>query len=180
MKVIGFCGLPGSGKSSAIDAIQDLGTIVTMGDVVRKEAIKRGIESTDENLGKIAKELRKKGGQEIIAQKCVELTSEQESDVIFVDGVRSLAEVKVFREIWEFPLIAIVIDENIRFKRLHERNRSDDPKSLEELRKRDEREISFGLRDVVEIADYKIENSTTIEELQEKAKNIVLKIIRKN
>ncbi len=176
-KVIGFTGLSGTGKSSAIDAIRDLGPIITMGDVVRQEAIKRGIESTDENLGKIARELREKEGQDIIAQKCVELINEIESDVIFIDGVRSLAEVNVFRDIWKFPLIATVIDELIRFKRLHERGRSDDPKTLEELRKRDEREVSFGLKEVVEIADYKIENTSTVEELQKKTKYVVLKII---
>ncbi|MFO8020614.1 MAG: dephospho-CoA kinase, partial [Promethearchaeia archaeon] len=34
MKVIGFTGLPGSGKSTAIDAVGHLGTVVTMGDVI--------------------------------------------------------------------------------------------------------------------------------------------------
>ena len=179
-KVIGFTGLPGSGKSTAIEAIRELGTIITMGDVVREEAKKRGIEPTDENLGEIARELRKEGGNEIVAQKCVELIIESECEVIFIDGVRSLSEVNVFRKTWKFPLIATVIDENIRFKRLHERGRTDDPKILDELRKRDEREVSFGLKDVIEIADYKIENTSTVEELQKKTRNVVLKIIRNN
>jgi len=57
MKVIGFCGLPGSGKSTALIAVEDLGIIITMGDVIRKEAINKNIEPNNENLGKIAKEL---------------------------------------------------------------------------------------------------------------------------
>ena len=178
MKVLGFCGLPGSGKSTAIDAIRDLGIIITMGDVVRREAEKRGIGPTDENLGKIARELRKEGGKEIIAQKCVELIKNLENDVIFIDGVRSLAEVNVFRAIWKFPLIATIIDEEFRFKRLNERGRSDDPKTLEELKKRDGREFSFGLNEVVEMAEYKIENTSTKEDLKDKTRKIVLGIIR--
>ena len=67
MKVIGFCGLPGSGKSTVLKAIEDLGVILTMGDVIRNEARERKIEPTDENLGKIANELREEFGQEIIA-----------------------------------------------------------------------------------------------------------------
>ncbi len=69
MKVIGFCGLPGSGKSTVLKAIEDLGTIITMGDVIRNEANHRNIAPSDENLGKIALELRKNYGPEIIAEK---------------------------------------------------------------------------------------------------------------
>ena len=58
MKVIAFCGLPGSGKTSAIESIKDLGYIITMGDVVRNEAKIRNLEYTGENLGKVAKGLR--------------------------------------------------------------------------------------------------------------------------
>ncbi len=71
MKVIGFCGLPGSGKSTVLKAIEDIGVIITMGDIIRNETRKRSIEPTDENLGKIAQELRDEFGPDIIAEKCV-------------------------------------------------------------------------------------------------------------
>lgn len=178
MKVIGFCGLPGSGKSTAIEAISDLGKIITMGDVIRNEAKIRGIEPTGENLGKIANELRDKWGQEIIARKCVELIKNFKNDIIFVDGVRSIIELNVFRKFWKFPLIATIIDEEIRFKRLYERARSDDPKTIAELRERDKREFAFGIKEVVDSADYKVENVSTIEELQNKTRKIVLEVIQ--
>ena len=90
MKVIGFCGLPGSGKSTVLKAIEDLGIIITMGDVIRKEARARSIEPTDENLGEIAQELRKEFGPEIIAKKCVTIIKNLEADVVFIDGYRIL------------------------------------------------------------------------------------------
>ena len=147
-------------------------------EIGKGKAEKRGIGPTDENLGKIARELRKEGGKEIIAQKCVELIKNLEKEVIFIDGVRSLAEVNVFRSIWKFPLIATIIDEESRFKRLNERGRSDDPKTLEELKKRDNREFSFGINEVVEKAEYKIENTSTKEYLKDKTRKTVLGIIR--
>jgi len=177
MKVIGFTGLPGSGKSTAIDAIRNLGKIITMGDVIRNEAKKRGIEPTGENLGKIAKELREKGGDGIVAEKCVELIKQLKDDIIFIDGIRSQFEIDVFRNHWKFPIIATVIDEKTRFERLFERGRSDDPKELEEFRERDKREIGFGLKEVVNKADYKIENSSTIEFLQEETIKLVKKLL---
>ena len=76
MKVIGFCGLPGSGKSTIIEVIEDLGKVITMGDVIRNEAKKRNTILNDENLGKIARELREIEGPNIVAEKCVEWIKE--------------------------------------------------------------------------------------------------------
>jgi len=177
MKVIAICGLPGAGKTTAIDLIRDLGSVVTMGDVVRNEVKKKNLEPTGPNIGKIAKELRKKKGPSIIAEKCVDLIMNKNEEVVFVDGIRSLTEINIFRKFWKFPIIAIVVDESIRFNRLFERGRSDDPKRLEELIERDKRERQFGLDEVLQNADYVIHNNSTIEELKKKIRNLILDII---
>jgi len=179
MKVIGFCGLPGSGKSTAINAIKDLGTVITMGDVIRKEAQERNIELSDENLGKIAKQLREEEGDEIIAEKSVRYVKMQNTDVIFIDGIRSIPEVKVFRKYWKFPLIAIISSDDLRFKRISERSRSDDSKTLSQIKERDKREIGFGLKEVILEANYKLENNSTIKYLEKKTRELILDIIRK-
>lgn len=177
MKVLAICGLPGAGKSTAIDAIRNLGSVITMGDVIRNEAKKRNLEPTSENLGKIAEDLRLKYGPNIIAEKCIDLIFKQQNQIIFVDGLRSMAEVRVFRKYWKFPIIAVVIDEKSRFKRLFERARSDDPKSLADLKNRDKREIEFGLEEVVNNADYTIKNDSTQEDLKERIRKLVLELI---
>ncbi|MGM0470590.1 MAG: AAA family ATPase, partial [Promethearchaeati archaeon] len=105
--VIGFCGLPGSGKSTAIKAIKTFGTVINMGDLVRKEAKKLNIPETDENLGKSSRLIREREGKGILAKKCVDLIQKSENNIIFIDGLRSWEEVEVFRERWEFPIIAI-------------------------------------------------------------------------
>jgi dephospho-CoA kinase len=176
--IIGLIGLPGSGKTTAIDAIKDLGTVLSMGDVVRNEAKKREISLSDENLGNLAKELREKNGPGIIAERCVETIKYKQEEVIFIDGVRSFAEVKVFRKYWKFPIIAIMVSEEKRFKWLFERGRSDDPKTIDELKERDNREIQFGLNEVIEKADFVIENCSSIEDLKKKTRRIVLEIIK--
>ena len=177
MKVIGFCGLPGSGKSTVLKAIEDLGTIITMGNVIRDEANHRNIAPSDENLGKIALELRKNYGPEIIAEKCVSLIKKLESNVFFIDGLRSMAEVIVFRKYWKFPLIATIVDEKIRYERLSNRKRPDDPNSLSEIRDRDQREIRFGLNEVIENANYKINNNLSEADVQRETRALIFKII---
>ncbi|TKJ18608.1 MAG: dephospho-CoA kinase [Promethearchaeota archaeon Loki_b32] len=177
MKVLTIVGYPGSGKTTAIESIEDLGVVVSMGDVVRNEAKKRNLEPSGATIGNIAKELREKGGPAIIAEKCVELIKEVNSKIIFVDGVRSLFEVNIFRRFWKFPIIAIIVDEEQRFNRLFERGRRDDPKSFEDLKERDKREIEFGLDKVLENADYTIKNNSTIEDLKRKTRKMVIDII---
>jgi len=177
MRTIGFCGLPGSGKSTAIEAIEDLGKVVTMGDVIREEAKKRGLEPSGDNLGKIAKELRKEGGPKIIAQKCVDWIQSFDADTVFIDGLRSMHEVKVFRQNWNFPIIAVLLDEELRFERLAKRSRSDDPQTLDELRKRDQRELGFGLREVIQNADYKVQNNISETEFKQKVRELVTKLL---
>lgn len=177
MKVIAICGLPGAGKTTAIDLIKDLGLVITMGDVVRNEVKKRNLEPTDANIGKVAKQLRQEKGQAIIAEKCVDLIKGLNEEVVFIDGIRSQSEIKIFRKFWKFPIIAIVVDESIRFNRLFKRGRSDDPKKIEELIDRDKREVKFGLDEVLQHADYIVHNNSTIEDLKKKIRRLVLAII---
>ena len=177
MKVIGFCGLPGSGKSTVLKAIEDLGIVITMGDVIRNEAKVRNIEPTDENLGKIAQRLREEFGPEIIAHKCVELIKKLDSEVVFIDGLRSLDEVKVFRESWKFPVVAVIVDDDIRFERLSKRGRPDDPDVMKDLKERDEREINFGLMEVIKNANFDVNNNFSVKKVQKMTRHLILKIM---
>jgi dephospho-CoA kinase len=178
MKILAIVGLPGSGKTTAIEAISDLGIVVTMGDVVRDEAKRMNIEPSGRNLGEIAQQMRKKKGLGIIAKKCVDIIKKKKDDIVIIDGIRSLAEVNIFREFWKFPIIAVLVDEKKRLKRLFKRSRSDDPKNLEELKERDNRELNFGLDEVLEEADYKIYNNSTIDDIKKKTRDVVLKVIQ--
>ena len=178
LKVIGFCGLPGSGKSTALESVKDLGIIVNMGDVVRNEAMKKNIEQTDENLGQLAKTLRIEGGDDVIAEKCVEMIQNSQSDIIFVDGIRSSYELNVFRKYWTFPLIVIEADETNRHQRIIERARDDDSKSVLDIKKREEREIGFGLLELIQEADYIIKNNSTIQDLKKNTRKLIKNLIK--
>jgi dephospho-CoA kinase len=177
MKIIGFCGLPGSGKTTAIDAIRNMGVVISMGDVIRNELKNRGMEATDDNLGKIAKEIRKVEGDDTIARKCVDIIKKLESDIVFIDGLRSTTELDVFREFWKMPLIAIISEDSLRYKRIAKRSRLDDSNSTDQMRLREKREVNFGLNHLIEIADYRVDNDASINKLQNNTKKLVKQII---
>src|SRR3990172_6110554 len=96
--VIGLVGMPGSGKSLVVEEAQRRGySVVVMGDVVREETRKRGLELNPKNVGQVMLELRKAGGNGVIAEKCVPRIQSEESERVLVDGLRSLHEVDVFK-----------------------------------------------------------------------------------
>ncbi|MCS7121339.1 MAG: AAA family ATPase [Archaeoglobaceae archaeon] len=178
MKVVGFVGYPLSGKTTASQVAVEIGIpTVNMGDVVREEVAKRNLPLTDENLGNVASDLRKKFGMDIIARLCIPKIRKilDEKGVVVVDGIRGIDEVERFKKTFgdDFILIAIEAPLEIRFERAKRRMRSDDVLTIEELKKRDEREESFGLKKAMEVANFTVENSGDIEIFKEKIKELL-------
>ncbi|AKG91565.1 Uncharacterized protein conserved in archaea [Geoglobus ahangari] len=178
MKIIAFVGLPLSGKTTASKIAEEMGIpVVVMGDVVREEVRRRGLELTDENAGRVASELREKEGMDAIAKRCVPLIREKlgEKGIVVVDGIRGIAEVERFREEFgdDFVLINVEAPIEVRFERALRRKRDDDVKTLEDLRRRDERELSWNMGEAIRLADITIENVGDIEEFREKVREII-------
>lgn len=166
MKIIAFVGMPASGKSEASRIAAEMGIpVIIMGDVIRKEVLKRGLESNDSNTGMVATELRKCEGMDAVARRCISQVKEKGSELVVVDGVRGIAEVECFRKEFGkgFILISIYAPIEVRFSRVQKRGRSDDMNSIEGLRQRDERELSWGMGEAIEASNVEIENNFTLE-----------------
>ena len=100
MLVVGLAGMPGSGKSLVVEIARELGyAVVVMGDVIREETVKRGLELTPHNVGKVMLQLRAESGNTVVAQKCISKIQKQQSGKVIVDGLRSLFEVDAFKEL---------------------------------------------------------------------------------
>lgn len=176
--ILAFVGYPLSGKSTAGEVAKELGIpVVTMGDVVREEALRRGLDPNSENLGKIASELREKEGMDAIAKRCIPKIRSL-GTVVLVDGIRGIAEVNAFKKAFDdFVLIAIESPIQLRLERAKQRKRSDDVFTMDELIERDRREESWGLKEAMEVADFTIENTGDIEEFKEKVREILRKLL---
>ena len=166
---MGISGLPGSGKSLVSQMASERGAIiVSMGDIIREEAKKRG-ESTNET----ATNLRKEHGQYIVSELTIEkikqLREEGFENTVVVEGIRSHHEVEMFKENFEgFLIISIFANPDLRFKRLKERMRNDDSQEYSEFIKRDQRELSFGIGNVIALSDKIIINESDLESYKEK------------
>ena len=99
MKIVGFVGMPGSGKSAAAGVAREMNIpVVVMGDVIREEAARRGLPPTDRNLGAVGNDLRSKEGPDAIATRCLAKIRATGASVVVVEGIRSRSEVERFRE----------------------------------------------------------------------------------
>lgn len=176
MKIIAFVGMPASGKSEASRIAAEMGIpVIIMGDVIRKEVLKRGLEPNDSNTGMVATDLRKCEGMDAVARRCISLIREAGSKLVVVDGVRGIAEVECFRkEFGEgFILISIYAPIEVRFSRVKKRGRSDDMNSIEGLRKRDERELSWGMGEAIDASNVEIENNFTLETFRKDVNDVL-------
>jgi dephospho-CoA kinase len=166
--VVGLAGMPGSGKSLVVETARELGyAVVVMGDVIREETAKRGLELTPQNVGKVMLQLRADGGVAVVAQKCIPKIEAQAGSKVFVDGLRSLYEVDAFKAHFaKFSILAVHASSETRFNRLFNRRRSDDPSGWEVFRERDMRELSVGLGNVIAMAEQIIVNDNSVERIK--------------
>ncbi len=154
--------MPGCGKEEFLAVAAARGfTVIRMGDVVRDEAKRRGLPVTDAAVGPLAHEERKAHGYGIWAERTIPHVTGQR---VVIDGLRGGAEVDVFRRAFgaRLAVVAIHASPRRRFERVSKRGRSDDVGSWEEFSIRDERELGWGLGDVIATADYMIVNEADL------------------
>jgi dephospho-CoA kinase len=131
-----------------------------MGDAVRDETRKRGLPP--ERHGEVAAALRKEKGLATVAL----IVLDKITPACIVDGVRGLAEIDVFSQHYPVEILAIHASPQTRFNRVKNRKRPGDPVSLKEFNQRDARELSFGIGDVIALADYVLINESTITQFK--------------
>jgi dephospho-CoA kinase len=177
--VIGVAGMPGSGKATIREMVQEMGyPAVVMGDEIRDEAKRRKLEPTPENLGTIMLKLREEEGLAAVAKLCVPKMEKAGGKVVVVEGIRSLHEVEEFKKRFpNFTIIAIHASLETRFRRLFQRKRSDDPKGWKTFMERDLRELGVGLGAVIATADRMIVNEGTKVQLKRKTREVLREVL---
>jgi dephospho-CoA kinase len=170
--------MPGSGKSEVADAFHNAGfPVIVMGDVIRKEVERRGMDVNPKNNKQVMLELRERDGPGAVAKHCVELLRNSDSKVVVIEGCRSLAEVDVFDDYAEEVCIVCVhASPKTRYSRLKKRGRKDDPQDWATFRERDLREISVGLGTVIALSDIVMVNEGTLEELCKESTSLVQRL----
>lgn len=146
-QIIAFVGMPGSGKSTAVDYLTEKGhPKVYFGGVLLAAVKEAGLEITPENETMMRKKLRLEEGDDFIAKRIItqinDLVAAGQHRII-ADGLYSWAEYKALKHAFpgELSLIAVLAPRHIRHHRLA--NHPERPLTAEEAKTRDWNEIEM-------------------------------------
>lgn len=139
-KIIAVLGMPGGGKSEAIQYLQKKyeWPKVYFGDVTFNEMNKRGLERNQANERLVREDLRNMHGDDYYAKEVIKMIDALgDVPVVLVESFYSAAEYRTFKERFgdEFLTIAIHARPSIRYNRLTER--TERPLSRQETEERD-------------------------------------------
>jgi dephospho-CoA kinase len=165
--------MPGSGKEEFVKIASSEGIkVVRMGDVVREEVKSRGLKATDEKVGGYANSEREKYGLGIWAERTVPLVKD---DVVLIDGIRGDAEIEAFKKAFgdDLILIGIHTSPKMRYERIKQRNREDATITWDAFKKRELRELRWGIGSAIAQCDHVIINESTLKEFQENVRNLL-------
>ena len=175
--LIGLTGTNGAGKSEAAKHLMSLGyAYYSLSDILREELAARGEPATRDNLIRVGNELRARFGPDILALRTLRKLRPRVLAVI--DSIRNAREVAALRQQPGFVLVGIDAPAEIRFARVQARGRDESAASLEEFLAKEDEERRGGdtaqqLEACLALADIRIENNGTIEDLHRRLEEVL-------
>ena len=182
--VIGLTGKNAAGKGTVANLlVQNKFVYHSLSDSLREELKMLGKEETRENLIEIGNKLRKEGGPGVLADKMISKLGSGNNHI--VDSIRNPFEVNSLREkssFNKFILISVDANARLRYDRLCSRGRIGDSDSWKNFVNQEKQEENNSnpnkqqLSKTMGMADYDIDNSGTLEDLENQVKKILAKL----
>ena len=179
--VFGLTGKNASGKGTVAEILKKKNfTYHSLSDSLRDELKSLKKEETRENLIDIGNELREKGGPGVLADKLMPKLNSENNHI--VDSIRNPLEVISLRKetlLRRFFLISVDANSKLRYDMLCSRGRIGDTDSWEKFVEQENKEENNDdpnkqqLSRTMEMADYSIDNSGTLEELEAQVNRII-------
>ena len=179
---VGVVGENGSGKTSVCNILkQKQFNIISLSDIVRKQATLLNRDHSRDSLTKTANELKEAEGKAVLAIKSVALADMLQEDADYkrtvFDSIRNKDEVEYLKSRGIF-LIGIKASIETRYNRIKERQRESDHIDFETFKEQCEREYegkSSGqnIKEALSACDEIITNDSTEEELEKKIITII-------
>jgi dephospho-CoA kinase len=139
------------------------------------------LPQTRENLAWLGYDLRQRFGQDVLAKTITQEAIKNKSNIVVLPNVRLPQDIKYFKKMPGFYLVAIEAEAKTRYQRLIKRsqNADDKSKSWQQFLKDAKLPTETSIRKIARQSKYKIDNNgdfknlyQQIESLIQKAKNI--------
>ncbi len=178
--IIGLTGTLSSGKGVVAEFLGERGFVyLSLSNELRELAKREKIEITRKNLQDLGNACRKKYGAGFLAELVDQRIKREELKNVVVDGIRNPGEVAVLKKHRGFFLVSVDAPQELRFKRMAERNRESDPKTWEDFIFVDNRDLGMGEEEsgqavgkCMKLADYAITNEGNLEDVKAKIEKL--------
>lgn len=180
MIIIGITGTLGAGKGTIVDYLinQEGFKHYSVREFINKEIIHRGLTINRDNMVVVANDLRANHSPSYIIDCLYDEAIKNNKNAI-IESIRTPGEVISLREKGNFILIAVDADIEVRYNRIVQRASETDHISFEKFQSDEQKEMTTAdpnkqnLKKCIEMADFLIENSGTIEDLENNTKKIL-------
>lgn len=178
VKLVAFVGLPGAGKSSAVEYLTKKGyPKIYFGGIIYQAMRDAGIAITWESQQAFREEIREKEGADFVVKRAIEQIHDlidAGQHRIVLDGLYTWTEYKILKH--EFPgeltVVAVVAPRHIRHHRLTQR--TERPMTEKEAAERDWEEIEHLEKGgPIAIADHYIINDGDLDTLHHHIKALL-------
>jgi len=182
--IIGLTGRNAAGKGTVASFLKKSSFVYhSLSDTLRAELKRRNLDESRENLIQIGNKLREEGGPGVLADLMIDNLLSLEDHI--VDSIRNPVEVESLRRTYsnhKFVLISVDASPEIRYERLKSRKRLGDSSSWEMFLEQEKLEESSEdpnkqqLLATIGKADFTVDNSGSIEELEKQIIAILKKL----
>ncbi len=180
--ILGFVGEIASGKGTSIEYISKKypANSYRFSTILRDVLNRLSLEQSRSNMQDLSTFLRERFGQDLLAKVIANDVTKDNGKLVFVDGIRRMADIKYLMELEGFCLINIYADPEVRYKRIIERseNSDDKTKTYEEFLKESQQESELEVMEVSKHADFRIDNNGDFNALYENIDLVIQKKLK--
>lgn len=179
--ILGITGTNGSGKGTVVEYLIEQGfKHYSASGFISEEIVRRGLPINRDNMREVGNDLRKIHHPSYILETLYERAMKEGGDAI-IESVRETAGA-LFLKKQGAHLVAVDADRRLRYERVILRGSSKDQVTFEQFCVQEDKEMydaqesGMNIQTVMQMADYRIENNGTLEELHAQVDEMLAKI----
>jgi dephospho-CoA kinase len=168
-RIFVFTGLLASGKGTAAKYLAEKYQASSFRfSTILRDLLKRlYLPDSRENMQKISQSIREGLSQDILSRVIAEDAANAQTNLVVIDGARRMTDIEYLKKLPGFTLVAIEVDQKIRYQRLVTRNENpgDDKKTFEQFVQDEKAEAETEIPFIMQQATVKINNNGSVEDL---------------